>query len=211
MHSTARYSAEPRTAILTWLNSNVPPPRLRHIVGVEQTAEALAQDYGLDAEKAAWAGLLHDLAKYFPPERLLAAAEAEGLALDPLERADPHLLHADVSAIVARDRFGVEDADILNAVRHHTLGSPGMSPLSCIVFIADALEPHRGNSEDLQRLRQLARTHLYEAVVAVSDFSLKFLLAQRKAVHPRTILTRNWFLAHASASPRPVIQETVAC
>ena len=60
--------------------------------------------------------------------------------------ATPHLLHADVSAIVARDEFGVKDKEILEAVRNHTLGRPGMSHLSCIVFVADVLEPNRGDS-----------------------------------------------------------------
>ncbi|BAY83398.1 metal dependent phosphohydrolase [Calothrix parasitica NIES-267] len=67
-------------------------------------------------------------------------AREEGLILDDILETNPHLLHADVSAIVARDTFGVEDEQVLNAISNHTLGSPRMSPLSCIVFLADSIE-----------------------------------------------------------------------
>ena len=32
------------------------------------------------------------------------------------------LWHAPVGAIIARDEFGISDADILNAIRYHTTG-----------------------------------------------------------------------------------------
>ena len=195
---------------MDWLSDNVPHPRIRHILGVEQTARQWAQVYGLDVEKAACAGLLHDVAKYFSDESLLDIAAEEELALDPILEASPHLIHADVGAIVARDRFGVADSEILDAIRHHTLGAPGMSPLSCVVFLADALEPNRGQSEELKNLRILAEQHLYRAVVATSDRSLQYLIAKDAPVHPRTLQTRNWFERNATRSPSPIIQESIA-
>jgi len=99
--------AAQRERVLSWLALNVPDSRLQHILRVEQTAIELAQHHSLDVEKAAQAGLMHDLAKYFKPQRLLEMAEAEGLEIDPVEAAHPHLLHAPVGAIVARDEFGV--------------------------------------------------------------------------------------------------------
>jgi predicted HD superfamily hydrolase involved in NAD metabolism len=109
-------------------------------------SEALAQVHGLDSAKAAQAGLLHDLAKFFKPARLLHMAQAAGLELDAVDEANPHLLHAEVGAIVAKAEFDVQDEAILDAIRDHTLGQPGMSPLSCVVFLADSLEPGRGDT-----------------------------------------------------------------
>ena len=60
-----------REAVLTWLESHVPKARIQHIVRVETYAAELARNHGLDAAQAAQAGLLHDLAKYFAPQRLL--------------------------------------------------------------------------------------------------------------------------------------------
>lgn len=107
--------------------------------------------------------------------------------------AAPHLLHADVSAIVARDVFGVEDEEVLQAIANHTLGRPGMSLLCSIVFLADSLEPGRGDSPELQALLQISRQNINQAVCQTSDYTLKFLLETSCLIHPRAIATRNWF------------------
>ncbi|MEO0853044.1 MAG: bis(5'-nucleosyl)-tetraphosphatase (symmetrical) YqeK [Cyanobacteria bacterium J06648_11] len=201
-----------RSTVTSWLEEAVPPPRLRHILSVETYARDLAQHYGLDAERAAWAGFLHDLAKYVPNEALLAAMQAEpNFEPDPVELANPHLLHAEVGAVLARDRFHVTDPDCLDAIRNHTLGRPAMSDLSCVVFLADALEPYRGNTDQLKQLRRVARAHLYDAVAQVCDYSLSYLIAKGKLIHPRAIATRNWFLTYRDRSPQPTLQETATC
>lgn len=187
-----------RDQVLTWLADNVPTSRIQHILGVEQLSMELAQHYHLDLDKAAQAGLLHDLAKYFKPTVLLEMARNDGMEVDPVCEATPHLLHADVSAIVARDQFGIEDEEVLQAIRNHTLGRPDMSALSCIVFLADTLEPTRGHTPELQALRQVSRQDLYKAVWLTCDYCLKFLLTSRCLIHPRTILTRNWALARST-------------
>lgn len=184
-----------RDQVLTWLADNVPASRLQHILGVEEMSVELAKHYGLDVEKAAQAGLMHDLAKYFKPDLLLQMARAAKIEVDPICEATPHLLHADVSAIVARDKFGVEDDSVLEAIALHTLGRPGMSDLSCVVFIADTLEPSRGNTPQLEALRQVSRQDLHKALWLTCDYCLRFLLDSRCLIHPRTILTRNWAVA----------------
>ena len=188
-----------RSDILTWLQTHVPESRIRHILRVEEMSVDLARHHGIDPDKAAQAGLMHDLAKFFKPDRLLAMAEQEGLVLDAIDRAVPHLLHADVSAIVARDEFGITDEGILNAIANHTLGKPGMDPLSCIVFLADTLEPGRGKSSELEALRALSLDDLQTAVWRTSDYSLQYLLRSNQPIHPRTVITRNWFLQEVSS------------
>jgi predicted HD superfamily hydrolase involved in NAD metabolism len=188
----------PRQAVLDWLTDQVPPARIQHILGVEAMAIALAKHHGLDAEKAGQAGLMHDLAKYFKPKKLLEMAEAEGLTLDPVLEANPHLLHAEVGAIVARDTFGVEDPEVLEAIANHTLGQPQMSDLSCVVFLADSLEPGRGSTPELQHLRQVASESLHRAVWITCDYSIQSVISKRQLIHPRTVLTRNAFLQRSS-------------
>jgi predicted HD superfamily hydrolase involved in NAD metabolism len=201
-----------RDQVLTWLAENVPASRIQHILGVEQMSVELARHYQLDVEKAACAGLMHDLAKYFKPKVLLQMArdakETRGspsIELDPVCEAHPHLLHADVSAIVARDQFGIQDEEVLEAIALHTLGRPGMSDLACVVFIADSLEPNRGNTPELEVLRQVSWQDLYKALWLTCDYSLKFLLDSRCLVHPRTILTRNWAIAMSSQQMQPTV------
>lgn len=157
-------------------------------------AVELAEHHRQNVEKAAMSGLMHDLAKYFKPAKLLEMARVEGLEIDPVMELHPHLLHADVSAIVARDTFGVQDEEVLQAIANHTLGRPEMTELSCIVFLADSIEPGRGDTPELQALRQMSYQNLSQAVWRTCDYSLKFLIETHCLIHPRTIATRNWFL-----------------
>jgi predicted HD superfamily hydrolase involved in NAD metabolism len=189
-----------RSQILTWLQNEVPESRIRHILRVETMAIGLANYHDLDSVKAGQAGLMHDLAKFFKPEKLLALAEHHNLNIDPVSRSVPHLLHAEVGAIVARETFGVTDPQVLAAIANHTLGKPGMDTLSCIVFLADSLEPGRGHSKELEDLRSLCLTNLNEAVWRTADFSLQYLLRFGQLIHPQTVMTRNWFLQEVFAS-----------
>jgi len=135
---------------------------------------------------------MHDLAKCFKPRRLLQMAADSGMAIDPVLEAVPHLLHADVGAIVAQAEFGLQDAAVLEAIRNHTLGTPGMSLLSCVVFLADSLEAGRGDTLELQALRATAWENLYQAVWLTSEYTLKYLLDSKSLIHPRVLTTRNW-------------------
>ena len=182
-----------RHRVISWLKENVSEHRLQHILGVEQTCIDLARCHGVDESKAATAGLMHDLAKFFPPQKLLKIATKAKIPVDEVCRRSPHLLHAEVGAVVARE-FGVRDPEILTAIGNHTLGAPGMDKLSCVVFIADAVEPNRGDNAELNAMRAVAVENLYKCVHQTSDYSLKYLVSQQKTIHPRSILTRNWAL-----------------
>jgi predicted HD superfamily hydrolase involved in NAD metabolism len=192
-----------RHDVLRWLQQAVPEKRLQHILRVEAMAISLAEHHGLSTELAQQAGLMHDLAKCLSSQKLLAVAETEGWQLDPAEVDCPHLLHAPVGAVVARDKFGVTDEQVLNAIAHHTLGSPEMDGIGCVVYLADTLEPGRGDTLQLRRLRELSYRDLKEAVYETCVFSLQHLLESRRPVHPRTILTHNRF-RQSRSHPKPL-------
>ena len=88
----------------------------------------------------------------------------------------------------------------MQAIANHTLGSPDMDDISCVVYLADTLEPGRGDTPQLHRLRELSYGDLQGAVYETCVFSLQHLLENCRPVHPRTILTHNQFL---QARPRP--------
>ena len=184
-----------RDRIISWLSQNVSNHRLKHILGVEETCITLARYHQLDEQQAAQAGLMHDLAKFFPPRKLLRLATEAKIPVDEFCLNHSHLLHAEVGALVAQQEFNVNDPEILAAIGNHTLGAPQMSKLSCLVFIADVLEPNRGDNQKLAAMRDLATKNLYKCVQQTSDYSLEYLLSKQKIIHPRTILTRNWALA----------------
>jgi predicted HD superfamily hydrolase involved in NAD metabolism len=117
--------------------------RYAHSVRVARCAGLLAHRHGLDSRKARLAGLLHDLARLYPGDRLIAECEARGFPIGPREREHPVLLHAPLGAAIAREKFGVDDDEVLSAIEKHTTGAPEMSPLDCTVYLADSLEPDR--------------------------------------------------------------------
>jgi predicted HD superfamily hydrolase involved in NAD metabolism len=121
--------------------------RYEHSVRVARCAEILARRHGADARKARLAGMLHDLARLYSPERLLAECTARGMTIDAAQREHPMLLHARLGAAIAHQEFGVEDREVLSAIEKHTTGAPEMSRLDCVVYLADSLEPDRKFSE----------------------------------------------------------------
>ena len=185
-----------REEVIRWLDENVTKKRIKHILGVEQMCADLAEKHNCDVKLAAKAGLMHDLAKYFPPQKLLKIAQAHNIELDSITEKHPHLIHGDVSAIIAQQEFGVTNPLVLEAISNHTLGQPEMDKLSSIVFIADKLEPSRGNSSQLNQMRQVSQENLHKALTMVCNYSLSYLLQCNQLIHPRTILTRNWALSN---------------
>jgi predicted HD superfamily hydrolase involved in NAD metabolism len=117
--------------------------RYEHSVRVARCAELLAARHAVDTHRARLAGMLHDLARLYPGRRLIAECEARGISVDSFEREHPLVLHAKVSAAIANERFGVRNAEVLSAISKHTTAAAAMSPLDCVIYLADSLEPER--------------------------------------------------------------------
>ena len=160
--------------------------RSAHILRVARTAEALARKHGVDPAKARVAGLLHDLARLYPNERLLRESAERGLAIDPFEQANPDVLHAPLGAELAREEFGVNDEAILSAIRKHTLAAATMSPLDEILYLADGLEPGR-DFEQRNAILALAFDDLAGAMAAHLTESLAYHRERDLTPAPQTL------------------------
>ncbi len=130
--------------------------------------------------------MLHDLARLYPADRLLRECAERGLAIDPFERSHPVVLHARLGAELARERFGVDDPQILSAIRKHTLADAVMSPLDKVVYLADGLEPGR-EFADRAALAALAFRDLDAAMRAAVVSSIAYLRERGLAVAPQTL------------------------
>ena len=89
--------------------------RYRHTQGVMYTSAALAMRYGADLKKALLAGLLHDCAKCIPGHTKIKMCEKYNLEISEIERKNPSLLHAKLGAYLAKDKYDIEDEEILMA------------------------------------------------------------------------------------------------
>jgi predicted HD superfamily hydrolase involved in NAD metabolism len=166
--------------------------RYEHTIRVARCADVLAQRHGLDARRARLAGMLHDLARLYSAERLLAECEARQMPIDAFERANPVVLHARLGAAIAAETFGVNDEQVLSAIEKHTTAAAAMSPLDCAVFLADGLEPDRTFPERAA-LWDLAMNDLTEATREVIKSSVRRLAREGLAVAPATIAAARTF------------------
>ncbi|NBK21583.1 MAG: HD domain-containing protein [Spirochaetia bacterium] len=130
---------------LSFLMSNA---RLLHSKATATTSLSLVRQFGehLDSELCTRASLVHDIAREWSDDALLAYAQDQGLVLEQEEVGVPVLLHAPVGAHLLMNR-GYESALCL-AVRYHTLGSVQMGRLGLVLFIADYIEPRRVHLSD---------------------------------------------------------------
>lgn len=131
--------------ILTWLKDNLDEQRIMHSLGTAQCAKELAKKFDLDEQKAYLAGLLHDCAKCFHKEDMIKIAR--DLNLEDSEFVNFKVLHAPVSAYIAKKELGIEDEEILSAIRWHTLGKMCMSTFEKIIFLADKIEHNTRDAE----------------------------------------------------------------
>ena len=129
--------------------------RFVHSVGVMHTAVALAKRYGVDEHKAAVAGLLHDCAKNFSRDDMLALCEKYGIQLDEVMKSATGLIHGLLGAEVAKREYGIDDDEIYDAIYYHTVGKPEMNLLTQIIYIADGIEPNR-HYDGVDIIRSLA-------------------------------------------------------
>lgn len=140
--------------------------RLLHTISVRETAVDLAQRHGIPLLKASVAAMLHDCAKCMSLSELRQLAVKNRLTDDQELLSSAAMLHGIVGAFIARERFHIEDEDILNAITYHTMGRRGMSALELCIFVADTIEPRRHPFPGLQKIRNLAQVDLRAAALA---------------------------------------------
>ncbi len=187
-----------REELIAAVSAGMPSKRWKHVEGVMESAVILAKRYGADPVKADLAALLHDLAKFWPIEEQEAIIRDNGLNADLL-RHDKQLLHAEVGAFISKRDYGVEDEEVLDAIRYHTSGREGMTLLDKIVCLADYIEPGR-EFPGVEKIRELAETSLEDALVAGFDSTLSFLLEKGKPIFPLTLLARNDLIVNRTKS-----------
>nr|WP_330426991.1 bis(5'-nucleosyl)-tetraphosphatase (symmetrical) YqeK [Blautia sp. OF11-22] len=134
------------------LQKEVDEDRYHHTLGVMFTASSMAMVWGEDLEKARVAGLLHDCAKCIPNKKKITMCEKNKIEITEFERNNPFLIHAKLGAFLAKDKYKVEDPEILSAITWHTTGKEDMTLLEKIIYIADYIEPARNKAPHLTRL-----------------------------------------------------------
>ncbi len=139
--------------------------RYRHTMGVVRMAAALAQRYGVDAEQARLAALLHDCGRGVDKGALTHALTGERLA---------------------REDYGVTDEAVLRAIRLHTTLGPGATKLDKVIYIADMVECGR-RFRGVGELRRLAMKNLDAATAKGLFDTITYVKQKGQSVHPDSL------------------------
>ncbi len=180
-------------SIKKYLESSISPERFIHSVNVGDTAKRLAMLYGGDIAKAGIAGLVHDCARELERTQLLSCIEKEGIAADKLTLEVKELMHGPAAVHICRKVFGIEDEEILNAVRYHTTGRENMSLLEKIIYLSDFIEPSR-SFDGVEELRKLAGEDLDKSLLLAFNSSIEYIISKNGLIHMDTVLSRNFIL-----------------
>ncbi|RNF40995.1 bis(5'-nucleosyl)-tetraphosphatase (symmetrical) YqeK [Planococcus salinus] len=181
-----------QSVMLQKVKKRLPENRYAHVIGVMAKATELAQTFGVPEEKAKVAAILHDVAKFSDRDWMKSIIISE--KMDPLLlEYHAELWHAPVGAYVAQKEFGVQDEDILNAIRYHTTGRAGMSDLEKIIYIADLVETNR-KFKGVDELRQLKEQGLDVMMEACVKHSIEFLASKNQPVYPDSLKCHEYFV-----------------
>jgi len=159
--------------------------RYQHTLNVRRMAVKLAKRWGADPEKAALAALLHDTAKELPREEMLQILNDNAIMAENAQNRPSPVWHGICAAILAQTQWGVEDEEVLSAIRCHTTGKPGMSLLDEIVFLADMTSAERDYPE-VDYLRKLEKKDIHRAMREALEMNLHWLEESGKPVDEET-------------------------
>ena len=155
----------------------LPRKRYLHSVAVAHLAAAYATSLGYDPERALIAGILHDCAKAYSDEQLVADCDKYAIPVTEVERRNGFLLHGKLGAFYARSKYYITDEEIRSAISYHTTGRPGMTDLEKVVFLADYLEPFRTQPTEpsLNEIRRIAFYDIDKAIYLALKNTLRYL------------------------------------
>ena len=183
------------------------PDRYAHVLRVADYAAQLAPIHGLDSYRAYIAALAHDCTKYMDDRAQLEYFEKNGIRLTADELETPKIYHQISGAHFARKRFGIEDGDILNAVRYHTTGREGMSRLEKLICLADSIEPGR-DYPGADMMRQTARTSLDRALLMSFDRLIEFIKQRGLNMNEKTLKARDYLRKELTMTQTEQILDT---
>jgi nicotinate-nucleotide adenylyltransferase len=184
------------------------PKRYKHTLAVEIEIIRLAEIYLPGATSLLrCAALLHDITKEFSREDQLQICKRFDIINDISDLTDGKTLHAKTAAALIPSQFpDFADKIIINAVRAHTTGLPGMDKAAKLLFLADYIEETR-TFPDCKVLRkhfwdgiEMREPKEYDkfldsTIIYGLDLGIMNLITEHKIISTDTINTRNELLA----------------
>ena len=160
--------------------------RFTHTLGVVEMSEKLAKIYNADIEKCKVAALLHDICKEMDMEYIKNICKnnfMNELSEEDLENNE--ILHGFTGAYYAKNELGINDKEILSAIKYHTVGEKNMTLVEKIVYIADAIEYGR-NYPSVAEIREETFKNLDKGILMEIEHKERYLKSVGKKSHSNT-------------------------
>lgn len=172
------------------------PKRFQHTMNVKNLAVRMAQHYGVDTEKAAFAAILHDSAKELPRTELLQIMQDNAIIKKGTQNRPEPVWHGICAAILAKTQWNVQDEEILSAIACHTTGKENMSKLDKILFLADMTSAER-DYPGVEELRSLEMRNLDKAMIQALKMTISFVEQKNAIADPESAKALAWLQAHS--------------
>ena len=172
------------------LKTMMSPKRFQHTLGVRKEAVRLASLHGLPIQRCALAALLHDCAKGMNLKDMVRVARENQLTDSEAVLSSGALLHAPVGAYLAKKEFHIQDEEVLNSIRSHTVGRVGMTKMEMCIFVADATEEGREDYKGLKELRLLCNRSLTAAVYRSLELTEEYVTENGRDFDPASLQTK---------------------
>ena len=181
--------------VKAFTEQSVKKTRFEHSIRVAEMCARLCRHYNLDENKGYLAGIGHDMCKDMPSDKMLDIATRDGGGINDFELAHPSLLHGRAASVLMKEKFLVDDKDILEAIAVHTSGAMGMSDLSKCLFLADKIEPGRPQSTDEYR-EKLFKLSLKDMFYSVFEENYEYICKKGCEVYPGTEKMLEYYKTH---------------
>jgi predicted HD superfamily hydrolase involved in NAD metabolism len=158
--------------------------RKKHTEGVRRLAKELASIYGEDTGRMDLAASCHDMFRRASNKTIRQFIE-ESL-IGPEYKDNINLAHGPMASSYMKNKLGVDDKEILNAVRYHTTGRPEMTRFEKILFIADMAEEGRSYPE-AEHIRKTAKRDLDLACYEALSSSISHLKGKERKIDRNTL------------------------
>lgn len=181
--------------------------RFEHTLGVRRAAVRLADLCGVDSGVASVAALLHDITKEYSNAEQLSFLSALGIELDGEDAECPQIWHSYTARhVISRDFPEYADEAVLSAIDKHTVGSPDMTVLEKIIFLADFIEDTRLYPasravreyvfSNMKLGEVLSNLHVLDcAIISSINYTVEHLNKTKRKVNSKTLLTKNALLS----------------
>ncbi|MBU5427493.1 HD domain-containing protein [Tissierella pigra] len=137
-----------------------------HTLDVVTELYNIKKQFGSIEEGSEVACYCHDLGRVVDKDEIIRFCIENNIEITHEEKQMPSILHQKISKLIAENVFGIENEDILNAVRYHTTSRRPPSKMEIEVLLADKLSwKEEGYEKLINEIREALKDSREKAIL----------------------------------------------